>query len=211
MKSRHLFAIAVLAAIGIASAGALIAQDEDAASEEIKITEAMKCPVSGQPVKAEHKVSYKGKDVFFCCPNCPTAFKADSDKYAAKTNLQLAQTKQIVQVACPLTGRDINPEATVEVSAATVAFCCENCQGKVAQAPAPEQITLVFADIKKGFTLQTKCPVSGKPIKAEHAVTHNDSKVYFCCPNCPAAFEANPEKFAANIKAQKGETEEPQQ
>jgi Cu+-exporting ATPase len=45
---------------------------------------------------------------------------------------------------------------------------------------------------------RTKCPVSGHEfvVKADtpHA-EYNGKTYYFCCPDCPKAFEANPEKF----------------
>jgi YHS domain-containing protein len=46
---------------------------------------------------------------------------------------------------------------------------------------------------------RTKCPVSGHEfvVKADspHA-EYNGKTYYFCCSDCPKAFEANPEKFA---------------
>ncbi|MAT14124.1 MAG: hypothetical protein CMJ46_02510 [Planctomyces sp.] len=41
------------------------------------------------------------------------------------------------------------------------------------------------------------CPVSGKEASKEHSVKYKGAAVYFCCPNCPKAFEAEPAKFAA--------------
>ena len=34
-----------------------------------------------------------------------------------------------------------------------------------------------------------KCPVSGKAAAKDHAVDFEGGKVYFCCDNCPKAFE----------------------
>jgi YHS domain-containing protein len=42
-----------------------------------------------------------------------------------------------------------------------------------------------------------KCPVSGAPSKADKFVEFDGGKVYFCCGNCPKAFEANTAKYAA--------------
>ena len=47
-----------------------------------------------------------------------------------------------------------------------------------------------------------KCPVSGKAVKAEHAVAYKAAKTYFCCPNCPKAFAGNTAKFAAKANQQ---------
>jgi YHS domain-containing protein len=55
------------------------------------------------------------------------------------------------------------------------------------------------ADEKKA---DLKCPVSGKPALTEHAVDHNGGKVYFCCPNCPKAFEKDTAKYAEKANAQ---------
>lgn len=46
------------------------------------------------------------------------------------------------------------------------------------------------------------CPVSGQPAKAEHTVDYKGGKVQFCCPNCPKAFTADPEKFAVKANHQ---------
>jgi len=71
----------------------------------------------------------------------------------------------------------------------------------VKKADEEGKVKLAFANASfdKGFTRQTKCPVSGKPINPEHFVDFKGKKVYFCCPNCPAAFEKDPEKFVAKL------------
>lgn len=110
-----------------------------------------KCPVSGQPVKADKFVEYNGGKVYFCCGNCPKAFEANTAKYAAKANMQLVETGQLVQVACPLSGRPTNPSATVEVGGVKVGLCCNNCKAKIEKASGDEQVNLLFANTSKGF------------------------------------------------------------
>ena len=157
-----------------------------------------KCIVSGAPAKEASYVGFRGKKLYFCCNNCPKAYKADPDKFLAKANHQLLSTKQISQVACPITGKPINEEKTVEIAGTKVGFCCDGCKGKAEKA-GDDAIALVFASFDKGFTLQTACPVSGKPIAADQKVSFKGQDVYFCCPNCPAAFEADPKKFASKV------------
>ena len=56
------------------------------------------------------------------------------------------------------------------------------------------------ADDKKG-----KCAVSGKEIDITDktvSINVNNEKVYFCCENCPKAFEKTPGKFAAKANMQ---------
>jgi len=47
-----------------------------------------------------------------------------------------------------------------------------------------------------------KCVVSGQPASAEHSAKHLEGKVFFCCPNCPKGFAANPEKFTEKANQQ---------
>lgn len=189
MKARLL--VAALVGLSLAFTQNLLSADEDA--KEFKAI----CPVSGGPAKEENAVDYQGKQVYFCCKNCPKAFAANTEKYADKANHQLAQTGQAVQVACPISGRKLNPDTAIDVAGVEVAFCCENCQGK-AEA-ADDALALLFGDFAKGFTVQTLCPVSNKPINPEQSVEHDGKQVYFCCGGCPKAFEKDPEKFLSKL------------
>ena len=108
--------------------------------------------------KAAKSLDYKGGKVFFCCDNCPKGFTAKinaGDKVvAAKGNAQLVATKQVEQSKCPISGQGINPDHTVKVAGATVAFCCPNCKGKVAGLEGNEQLLAALGDAaykKAGF------------------------------------------------------------
>jgi len=157
------------------------------------------CPVGGKPAQEEVSIDYKGKKIYFCCPGCEGEVKEHPEKFTTKLNNQLAVTHQIVQVACPLSGGPVKEGTEVEVGGVKVGFCCPNCQKKVAKATDDEKVELVFAKIDKGFTMQDKCPVSGKPINAEMKTEYKGKTVFFCCGGCPKAFEADPEKFAAKL------------
>lgn len=48
-----------------------------------------------------------------------------------------------------------------------------------------------------------KCIVNAKAdAKADKSVDYKDGKVYFCCGNCPKAFEKDKDKFATKANAQ---------
>jgi YHS domain-containing protein len=175
--------------------GGLTAAENESAEKEFAAT----CPVSGRPAIEDSVVDSKNVKVYFCCKNCPKAFQADPGKFALKVARQLIETGQAVQVACSISGRPVNEETMVEVGEAKAGFCCKNCLAKYEGADDEGKLKILFADFKKGFTLQTKCPISGKPINPEASVEYKDEKVYFCCPGCPAAFEAEPEKFVAKL------------
>jgi YHS domain-containing protein len=49
--------------------------------------------------------------------------------------------------------------------------------------------------------INLKCPVSGKDVDPKFTLTHEGKVIGFCCDMCPKAFEKEPAKFAANIKA----------
>ena len=99
------------------------------------------CPVSGKPCLKEHSVAYREAEVYFCCPNCPKAFEANTAKFATKANLQLVQTKQAKQTKCPLTGGACKKENLVAVKGVKVAFCCGNCLAKAKKAEGDDQLS----------------------------------------------------------------------
>ncbi|WP_296457541.1 YHS domain-containing protein [Rubinisphaera sp.] len=109
------------------------------------------CPVSGKAISKDHSVSYKGAEVYFCCPKCPKAFEMDTKKYAAKANHQLVQTDQAKQVKCPITGRPDREDKAVTVNGVEVNFCCGNCLK--AANEADDKVVMLFNDkaFEKGF------------------------------------------------------------
>jgi YHS domain-containing protein len=199
MKARWM--IVPLGLAMLLAAKGFSAADTDAKEKKFEAT----CPVSGKPAGEDHMVERKNggvaEKIYFCCDKCPEAFKADPKKFRPAVNRQLLETAQLVEVACPFTGKPLNKEAKAETGTTEVAFCCEKCLAKFNDASDEEKLKLAFspAAIKKGFTKQTKCPVSGKDINPEHSVEYKGEKVYFCCPNCPKAFEADPEKFISKV------------
>ncbi|HKD37273.1 MAG TPA: YHS domain-containing protein [Pirellulales bacterium] len=120
---------------------------------EDKADSAGKCPVSSKPAAKDHAVSYEGGKVYFCCDNCPKAFQANPAKFAAKAHHQMVLTGQLVETKCPFTGKDLNPEKTVEVDGVKVAFCCANCQAKAKAMTADDQIKKIFTDVSKSYKL----------------------------------------------------------
>ena len=125
------------------------------AEEKDKLNGA-KCPVSGKAAKADHAVDYRDAKVYLCCGGCPDAFAKDKAKYTTKANHQLALTGQAKQEKCPLSGGELNKEATTDVNGVKVTFCCNNCKGKVEKAKDDEKVELTFADkaFDKGFKVE---------------------------------------------------------
>ena len=65
----------------------------------------------------------------------------------------MVETDQLKQVACPFTGKPLNPETAIDVGGVEVAFCCKDCLAKAEKAKGEEQISLIFKDVSKGFKL----------------------------------------------------------
>jgi YHS domain-containing protein len=145
MKSRVLLtALTVLALIAATSLRA--------AEEKKDKLKDVKCPVSGKAVKAESTVEYNGGKVYFCCNNCPKAFSADTEKYKAKANHQLAQTEQLEEVACPITNNKFKKETELDVAGVRVAFCCNNCKGSIEKLKTDDdKINKLFTDVSKSY------------------------------------------------------------
>ena len=55
---------------------------------------------------------------------------------------------------------------------------------------------------KKDPLAKITCPVSGKAVVADKTVAYKGAKVYFCCANCPKAFEKDTKKSATKANYQ---------
>ncbi len=74
--------------------------------------------------------------------------------------------------------------------------------GFVVAASAVLALTAARAAEEEAKKAEIKCPVSGQAADKEHAVAYKGGKVYFCCPNCPKAFEKETAKFATKANHQ---------
>jgi YHS domain-containing protein len=142
MNARMGIALAAIAAM-IVSLSTLRAEDKSDAGPDLS---KLKCPISGQAVKADKTVDYKDGKVYFCCPKCVAAFTANNAKWIAKANGQLVATGQMVQGACPISGKALNADTTIEVAGAKVTFCCPKCKAATEAATGDAQIEMVFGD-----------------------------------------------------------------
>jgi YHS domain-containing protein len=74
----------------------------------------------------------------------------------------------------------------------TVAFV--GCRKKEPAAPAETK------EVASAAVEQTTCPImEGNKINKDVFVEYKGKKVYFCCPGCKGKFEADPEKYTANL------------
>lgn len=59
-----------------------------------------------------------------------------------------------------------------------------------------------FVAAEEAKKFDQKCVVSGGPAKEDKTVAYKGGKVYFCCGNCPKAFEKDVAKFATKANHQ---------
>jgi YHS domain-containing protein len=79
-----------------------------------------------------------------------------------------------------------------------VAVVLVGCKKKEQPAPATPKAKATAAAVTKAE--QTTCPVmDGNKINPDVFVEYKGVKVYFCCSSCKAKFEADPEKYTANL------------
>jgi len=133
---------ALMACLALVCGSVLMAED----AEEKDPLADIKCPVSGKAVKADKTVEYREGKVYFCCGGCPEGFNADTAKYSTKANQQLIATGQYVVAKCPLSGAKLNAATKISIGGAEVAFCCNNCKGKVEKAEGDDKLAMVFSD-----------------------------------------------------------------
>jgi YHS domain-containing protein len=107
------------------------------------------------------------------------------------------------QTECPILGGNVDKKYYADYNGKRLYFCCQACvqefnrdpdkyMKKMAEAGVmPEDSPQAMMNMKP----QTVCPVSGKPIDKNYYVDHNGKGIYFCCPNCPAEFNKDPEKY----------------
>lgn len=94
------------------------------------------CPVSGHAVDPETMVEVGNAKVGFCCEKCQAKFNEAGDD--EKLALLFADFEKgfTLQNLCPVSGKPINPEASVEHDGKKVYFCCEGCPKAFEADPA---------------------------------------------------------------------------
>ena len=158
------------------------------------------CPVMDKPIDFGISVMTDDGPVYFCCPRCIGKIKEDPKKYAEKVAKQreaLAATPK-VQVACPVSGKPVDPKVFIEQDGKKVFFCCKDCIEGYKKEPAKYAGKLAGC-----YTYQTKCPVSGEEVSPTASLAIDGGPtVYFCCKNCIAKFEADPAQYCPKLAEQ---------
>lgn len=94
-KKFYLITISLLLCLFVASLVLVGCKCPFKKSEKSMAMEQTTCPVSGQPIDKKYHTVYKGKTVYFCCPNCPPIFEKNPEKYIDKLPQFKSETPQV--------------------------------------------------------------------------------------------------------------------
>jgi len=128
------------------------------------------CPVMGMEINREVFIDYRGKRIYFCCPDCINKFKADPAMYLKKTAEQgsaVAEAPKMSAVAeatkmqtnCPVMEMKVIPGLYIDRQGKRIYFCCPSCLEKFDSDPQGyirkmERQGITFEktpDLKRGF------------------------------------------------------------
>lgn len=104
---------------------------------------------------------------------------ANADKEAKK-----GAKKAEAKLTCPVSGKPVNPEATVDYKGGKVAFCCTNCPKAFAANTAKYATKANLQLVQSGQAKEVKCPITGKDLNPETKISVAGTNVCFCCNGC---------------------------
>lgn len=158
---------------------------------------ATNCPVMGHPATdSEPKVLYKGNVFGFCCAGCVGTFSDNPESFLKRH----AEADDAVGYSLyDVVARTIIPKETKthNVLHAGVLYRFVTKENAAAFQKEPKKFV---APAQEASSI---CPVSGETLKPGKAVAfrdYNGVRYYFCCSECPSAFDRNPSAFAAKAK-----------
>jgi YHS domain-containing protein len=98
-----------------------------------------------------------------------------------------AEKVDLTKIKCVVSGKAINPAATVEYKEALVYFCCEGCPKAFAENTKKFEAKANHQLVATRQAKQATCPLSGKELNPETGIEIAGVEVTFCCNNCKKA------------------------
>jgi len=165
------------------------------------------CPVSGAKLDEAVVKEFEGREVRFCCNNCPGGFEGDLTAAFAKLDAQLieAQADFYPLDVCINSGASLEGREPVQfvIGNRLVKTCCTNCQARVEADPAAFIAKLDEAVIEKQSENYpaTDCPVGGELGSMGEPVNMvvGNRLVKLCCAGCERGVKKDPAKHVALI------------
>lgn len=89
-----------------------------------------------------------------------------------------------VALKCPVSGKAASPDHVVAFNGGDVEFCCPNCPGAFAKNKKKFAGKANLQLVQSKQLKQVKCPLTGRPCKADKTVEVEGVKVALCCDGC---------------------------
>lgn len=97
-----------------------------------------------------------------------------------------AAVKEPKDAACPVSGKNCNPDAHADFAGGKVWFCCGNCAKAFGSDSAKYSAKAHMQMVSTGQLVQKGCPFSGGKVKQGTQLDVGGVEVGFCCPSCKA-------------------------
>jgi hypothetical protein len=170
------------------------------------------CPVSGEPLGEDAVVKvYDGREVRFCCADCPERFEADMELMMATMDARIiAQQKWDYPLEiCPVSGHGLDEGGEpVEMVYGTryVKLCCDGCieDFKANAAEYFETIDAAIADAQRDDYPLDTCVISGEPLGSMGdpvEIVIGTTLVRLCCKGCLPKVAKAPWKAVQQVQA----------
>jgi YHS domain-containing protein len=85
---------------------------------------------------------------------------------------------------CPISGKAINKEASIDYKGGKLCFCCNGCVATFNKNPEKYAAKANLQLVATGQAEQVACPRTGKPVNDEKTAEVGGVKVAFCCGGC---------------------------
>lgn len=111
-----------------------------------------------------------------------------------------------LQSECPvMKGNAINKKHFVDYQGQRIYFCCNSCPTEFLKDPENylKMAKMKGTKFEKTPNPQTTCPVTGDKINRKYFVDYQGKRIFFCCSNCPAQFNKNPDKYMQDFMKKK--------
>ncbi|HTF87070.1 MAG TPA: c-type cytochrome domain-containing protein [Planctomycetota bacterium] len=97
--------------------------------------------------------------------------------------------------------RGKRPELAVDDGAKSASVALEAETTISLTKATPPQAAPASATAAPSFApVNSKCPVTGAPVKQAYTIVHEGKLIGFCCPECPKEFWADPAKYADRLQ-----------
>jgi YHS domain-containing protein len=90
------------------------------------------CPVCSKGVDSDVSLEHHDHEIYFCCEACKAKFEKKPSEYEKDILVRCYTT----QVACPVSGEDIDPQVSTRAKDGLVVyFCCPRCIKRFESSP----------------------------------------------------------------------------